>query len=100
VAEKYITSEALGGTAVPREEFKAAIRTAQAVEHQRLSAAIQASSGTHDPRQWCALASWQIVITLSRETFERHPRTYQDHLRYLALRDAADAIARAAIGEA
>lgn len=100
MTEKSITSEAPCGTAVPWEEFKAALRTAQAVEHQRLSMAIQAPSGTHDPRQWCALASWQAVITLCRETFERHPRTYQDHLRYLALRDAADAIARAAIGEA
>ena len=100
MAEQSIILEAPGGAAaVPWEEFKAAMRTAQAVEHQRLSAAIQ--RGAEGWEEWCVwLAAWKIVITLCRETFERHPRTYQDHLRFLALRDAADAIARAAIGEA
>lgn len=77
----------------------AAANLARAVEHQRLSAAIQQSA--EGWAEWCVwLDAWETVIALSRETWDRKPHSYQNHLRYCALLDAADAIARAAIGEA
>jgi hypothetical protein len=79
---------------------QAAANLARAVEHQRLSHAIQeAAEGWIEWFVW--LDCWKIIIALARETWDREkPLSYQDRVRHSALLDAADAIARAAIGEA
>lgn len=85
----------------PTAAEKAANNLARAEEHQRLSAAIQgASLCVGDVDAVFAINSWRIVISLARDAWGNGRPDYQNFCRWHAFRDAADAIARAAIGEA
>lgn len=74
---------------------------AASVEHQRLSKEIQSLDLSEPYGCFYAglLPAWQIVIEMAREVWDSRGEDphYREHLRFLAFRDAADAIARKAI---